>query len=171
MHFDFRQVQDIDSFVSIPEGVYVCRVAEVREGLARDSSVRWSMRLEVAEGEYAGRTAGWDSLTWSERGIRRVKRVLEVLGLDVGGEVEVQPSDLIGLEARIVFQTEEREDPFSGRRTLRLRVPYAGYSSSRDGGAGDRANGRSGGEGTGQALGSSPSSSSGPASIDEADDD
>jgi hypothetical protein len=131
MHFDFRQVQDIDSFVSIPEGVYVCRVAEVREGLARDSIVRWSVRLEVADGEYAGRTAGWDSLTWSEKGIRRVKRVLEVLGLDVSGEVEVLPADLIGLEARVAFQTEEREDPFSGRRTLRLRVPYAGYSSTR----------------------------------------
>jgi hypothetical protein len=167
MHFDFRQVQDIDSFVSIPEGVYVCRVAEVREGLARDSSVRWSMRLEVAEGEYAGRTAGWDSLTWSERGIRRVKRVLEVLGLDVGGEVEVQPNDLIGLEARIVFQTEEREDPFSGRRTLRLRVPYAGYSSSRELGASGRSAGRTNAPTSEQAG----SASSGPASIDEADDD
>ena len=172
MHFDFRQVQDIDSFVSIPEGVYVCRVAEVREGLARDSSVRWSFRLEVAEGEYAGRTAGWDSLTWSERGIRRVKRVLEVLGLDVSGEVEVQPNDLIGLEARIVFQTEEREDPFSGRRTLRLRVPYAGYSSSREAEANVRANGvasepRAGGAAdpmrTAAPIGSTP--------VDELDDD
>jgi hypothetical protein len=128
MHFDFSQVEDIDSYVSIPEGVYVCRVAEVREGLSRDNSVRWSYRLEVVDGEYAGRTAGWDSLTWSDRGIRRVKRVLETLGLDVSGHLEVQPSDLIGLQARVVFQTEEREDAFTGRHTLRLRVPYAGYS-------------------------------------------
>jgi hypothetical protein len=129
MHFDFSQVEDIDSYVSIPEGVYACRVAEVREGLSRDNSVRWSFRLEVVEGEFAGRTAGWDSLTWSERGIRRVKRVLETLGMDVSGQVEVQPTDLIGMQARVAFQTEEREDPFTGRHTLRLRVPYAGYSS------------------------------------------
>jgi hypothetical protein len=128
MHFDFSQVQDIDSYVSIPEGAYVCRVAEVREGISRDGSPRWSFRLEVARGEYTGRTAGWDSLTWSERGIRRVKRVLESLGLDVRGTVEIESTDLVGREVRAVFQSEEREDPYSGRRILRLRVPYAGYA-------------------------------------------
>ena len=74
MHYDFSQVEDTQSFVSIPEGAYECRIAEVREGLSRDGSVRWSFRLEVLRGEYAGRTAGWDALTWSERGISRVKR-------------------------------------------------------------------------------------------------
>jgi hypothetical protein len=128
MQFDFSRVQDIDSFVSIPEGAYVCRVAEVRDGIARDGSPRWSLRLEVARGEYAGRTAGWDSLTWSERGIRRVKRVLEALGFDVSGSVEMSPEDLVGREAHALFQAEEREDPLTGRRVLRLRVPYAGYA-------------------------------------------
>jgi hypothetical protein len=128
MQFDFSQVQDIDSFISIPEGTYVCRVAEVREGVSRDGSARWNLRLQVAHGEYAGRTAGWDSLTWSDRGIRRVKRVLEALGLDVSGSVQIETSDLMGREVRAVFQSEEREDPLTGRRVLRLRVPYAGYA-------------------------------------------
>jgi hypothetical protein len=127
MHYDFSQVQDTESYISIPEGVYDCKIAEVREGLARDGSVRWSFRLEVIGGEYAGRTAGWDALTWSERGIQRVKRVLSVLGLDVRGEIDLQTSDLIGLTARASFEPEEREDPLTGRRQLRLRVPYAGY--------------------------------------------
>jgi hypothetical protein len=129
MHFDFSNIQDVDSYVSIPEGAYTIRVAEVREGVSRDGSVRWSLRLEVARGEYAGRTAGWDSLTWSERGIRRVKRVLEALGVDVRGAVELSPSDLVGREAQALFQSEEREDPLTGRRVLRLRVPYAGYAA------------------------------------------
>ena len=129
MHFDFSQVQDIDSYISIPEGVYVCRVAEVREGISRDGSPRWSFRLEVSRGEYTGRTAGWDSLTWSDRGVRRVKRVLESFGLDVRGAVEIEANDLIGRELRAVFQSEEREDPYTGRRVLRLRVPYAGYGT------------------------------------------
>jgi uncharacterized protein DUF669 len=128
MHYDFSQVQDFESYISIPEGTYDCRIAEVREGLARDGSVRWSYRLEVLGGEFAGRTAGWDSLTWSERGIQRVKRVLQVLGLDVRGEIDLQPSDLIGLQVRATFEPEEREDPLTGRRQLRLRVPYAGYA-------------------------------------------
>jgi len=128
MRYDFSSVEDIESFVSVPEGRYLCRVAEVREGVSRDGSARWSLRLEVAEGEYAGRTAGWDGLTWSERGLPRVKRFLEVLGLDTRGIVDVEPADLVGRRVLAAFLEEEREDPLSGRRTLRLRVPYSGYA-------------------------------------------
>jgi len=140
VNFDFSQIEDIESFVSIPEGPYYCRVAEVRSGVARDGSVRWNLRLEVSRGEYAGRTAGWDSLTWSERGIRRVKRVLGALGLDVRGALEVEPADLVDREAHVLFEPEEREDQLTGRRSVRLRVPYAGFTAidaSRASGSGE----------------------------------
>ena len=133
MRFDFSQIQDVESFVSIPEGIYPCRVADAREGVNRDGSVRWSLRLEVAEGEYAGRTAGWDSLSWSDRGIVRVKRVLDVLGFDVRGEVEVEARQLIGAQARVEFRSEQWSDPVTGRQVLRLSVPYAGYEELEDG--------------------------------------
>jgi hypothetical protein len=132
MRYDFREVQDVESYVSIPEGRYLCRIAEVREGLARDGSVRWSLRLEVAEGEYCGRTAGWDGLTWSERGILRVKRVLEALGFDTRGIIEIDPQDLVDQRAMVLFELEEREDPLTGRRQLRLRVPFSGYAAAED---------------------------------------
>ena len=127
MQFDFSTVGDIESFVSVPEGTYDCRVAEVRSGVSRDGSVRWSLRLEVARGDHAGRTAGWDGLTWSERGVVRVKRVLEVLGFDVQGEVEIQPEDLVDRRARVEFHRETHDDALSGRRIERLVVPWAGY--------------------------------------------
>ncbi len=127
MHFDFRQVPDVQVFTSIAPGTYVCRVAEVRDGLSRDGFVRWSLRLEVAEGAFAGKTAAWDSLTWSERGIPRVKKVLTALGFDLGAPVEIDSRDLVRRCARVQFQNEEREDPVTGQRTLRLRVPYLGY--------------------------------------------
>src|SRR5262245_66311802 len=100
MKLDFSKVEDAESFVSIPEGTYVCRIADVRQGLTRDGSPRWSLRLEVAEGEYAGRTAAWDSLVFSERGLPRVKQVLQRFGFDVSGTVELQPDDLLDLRAR-----------------------------------------------------------------------
>lgn len=128
MRFDFSSVDDVDSFVSVPEGLHRCRVGEVREGRARDGSVRWSFRLEVIDGDYAGRTAAWDSITWSERGVYRVKKLLEALGIDVRGEVEVQPNDLVGLSALVKVEPEEREDPLTGRRQVRMRVPYQGYA-------------------------------------------
>ena len=128
MRFDFGSVEDVDSYVFVPEGEHDCRVAEVREGTSRDGSVRWSFRLEVLDGEWAGRTAAWDSLTWSERGVYRVKKALEALGLDVRGELEIEPQDLVNLQARVRIVPEEREDPVTGRRQVRNRVPYLGYT-------------------------------------------
>lgn len=128
MRFDFSSVDDVESFVHVPEGLHNCRVAEVRDGRARDGSVRWSFRLEVVDGEWAGRTAAWDSLTWSERGIYRVKKVLAALGMDVKGVLEIEPTDLINLRARVRVEPEEREDPVSGQRQVRMRVPYLGYA-------------------------------------------
>ncbi|MBK7642325.1 MAG: hypothetical protein IPJ19_04645 [Planctomycetes bacterium] len=129
MRFDFSSVDDVESYVHVPEGLHNCRVAEVRDGRSRDGSVRWSYRLEVLDGEWAGRTAAWDSLTWSERGIYRVKKVLAALGLDVKGVVEIVPTDLIGLRTRVRVEPEEREDPSTGRRQVRMRVPYLGYEA------------------------------------------
>ncbi|MFN0244488.1 MAG: hypothetical protein ACKVWV_16490 [Planctomycetota bacterium] len=121
-------MDDVDSYVSVPDGIHVCRIAEVREGRARDGSVRWTFRLEVVDGEWAGRTAAWDSITWSERGVYRVKKVLEALGMDVRGELEVEPNDLVSLVAQVKVEPEEREDPLTGRRQVRMRVPYLGYA-------------------------------------------
>jgi len=132
MRFDFSNVDDVESYVFVPEGEHNCRVADVREGTSRDGSVRWSFRLEVLDGQWAGRTAAWDSLTWSERGVYRVKKVLAALGLDVKGELEIEPGDLLNLQARVHVIPEEREDPVTGRRQVRMRVPYLGYTTLLD---------------------------------------
>jgi len=78
MRFDFTSVDDVESYINVPEGLHNCRVAEVRDGRARDGSVRWSYRLEVIDGEWPGaRRPGLAH--WSERGIYRVKKVLAAL--------------------------------------------------------------------------------------------
>lgn len=128
MRFDFSTVDDVDSYVSVPAGPHNVRIAEVREGRSRDGSTRWTFRLEVVDGDYAGRNAAWDSLTWSERGIFRVKHVLEAFGLDVRGELEIEPRDLVNLQAHVQVAPEEREDPKNGHKQIRMRVPYLGYT-------------------------------------------
>lgn len=130
MRLDFSAIEDTESFVSIPEGTYLCRIAEVRETSTRDGSLRWGLRLEVVEGEYAGRTAAWDGLIFSERGLPRVKQVLGLLGFDVSGTIEINPSDLLGLQVQTQCQLEEYEERLTGRRQKRLRVPYMGYESA-----------------------------------------
>lgn len=144
MRFDFSSVDDVESYVSVPAGPHHVRIAEVRPGVSRDGATRWTFRLEVLDGDHAGRTAAWDSLTWSERGVYRVKKVLEALGLDVRGELEIEPDDLVGLQATVTVTPEEREDPVTGRRQVRMRVPYLGYAPLNGGDEPSRAtNGRS----------------------------
>jgi len=127
MELDFSDVDDVETFVSVPEGTYNVRVADVREGLTRDGAQRWGMRLEVRDGDYAGRTAAWDGLTWSERGMHRAKFVLSRLGFDVDGRLSIEPRDLMNRFARVQVEAEEREDPITGGRQIRPRVPYMGY--------------------------------------------
>jgi hypothetical protein len=129
MRVDFSEVEDVQSFVSVPEGEYPCRVVEVREGLTRDGGERWAFRLEVAEGDYAGRTAAWDSISWTERALPRAKYVLSKLGFDVSGTLELRSSDLVGCEVLATLQAEERQDRATGHRVERMRVPYHGYAS------------------------------------------
>src|SRR5687768_18547364 len=93
---DFGNVADPESYVSVPAGVYRVRIAEVRVGSTRDGAERWALRLEVAEGEYAGRTAAWDGLVWNDRGLPRVKYVLARLGFDTGGRIALDSEDLRG---------------------------------------------------------------------------
>jgi hypothetical protein len=124
---DFGAVQDNHSFTSIPAGEYRCRICEVRVGLTKEGSERWALRLEVAGGDLAGRTAAWDGLVWSERGLPRVKYVLARLGFDVSGRLALEAYDLVGREVTATLQEEERDDPLSGQRVVRLRVPYYGY--------------------------------------------
>ncbi|MCA8978544.1 MAG: DUF669 domain-containing protein, partial [Planctomycetes bacterium] len=127
MHYDFNTVANAESQTPVPTGTYICRVTEVQEKTARDGSPRWVLRLQVAAGEYAGRLAGWDSITWSPRGVHRVQLVLCALGIDARGEVELEASELLGLKARVRFELEERENTVTGQRRLYLSVPYAGF--------------------------------------------
>ena len=129
MQYDFSSVNDDrDEFVLVPEGIYEVRIAEARESRGRDGSEHWGLRLEVLDGDWAGKTASWDWLVWSERGISRIKRVLRALGLEVDGVVSIAPGELIDMRARVQVGVEEREDPLTGRRTIRNRIPYDGYA-------------------------------------------
>lgn len=127
MQVDFRHVDDVESFVSVPEGVYVCTIREVRETTTRDGAPRWWYRMEVAEGDHAGRTGAWDGISFSDRAMGRAKKVLQALGFDTNGVIELDSQDLVGCTARVELVLEEREDQLSGRRVARMRVPYMGY--------------------------------------------
>ena len=127
MNVDFTNVADIEDLRAVPEGEYRCRVAETRESESPAGHTRWGLRWEILDGEWQGRTACWDSLHWSERGLSRVKFVLEAIGIPTGGEMELKAVQLEGKTAIVQIAPEEREDTVTGVRRVSNRVPFAGY--------------------------------------------
>ncbi len=125
---DLTHVKTFEDLRSVPPGEYLCRVAEIRSSTSPAGHVRWGLRWEVAQGEWQGRTACWDSLHFSERGLPRAKYVLALLGFRVDGELELAPEDLTGRLALVRVEPEEREEPQSGFRRLVNRVPFTGYA-------------------------------------------
>ena len=132
MELDFSRIEDVEDYVSIPPGEYPCRVTEVREGWTRTGDPRWSVRLEVAGGEYAGKSAAWDFLSFGGKGARRTKQVLAALGFRTEGQLSIEPQDLVGRLAMVTVIVEERTDPMTGVKQVRPRVPYEGYAPADD---------------------------------------
>ena len=124
---NFDAVPDTSDFKIVPAGDYVCRVDEVRIGTTRDGSERWALKLVVDRGTYAGKIAAWDGLSFSERGLPRVKSVLHRLAVDTKGTVELQPADIIGRKAVVTIIDGEWTNEATGERILRTEVPFTGY--------------------------------------------
>ena len=125
MERDFSQINEEEGGLVVPNGMYLCRIADVRERKARDGSPQWGLQLEAVGGDYAGRTLAWDNITWSERGVFRIKKVLAALGFDVSGLLSVEPSQLVDLRVQVLLEVEEYEN--LGGTTRRMAVPYNGY--------------------------------------------
>ncbi|HEB51849.1 MAG TPA: DUF669 domain-containing protein [bacterium] len=131
MRIDFDATDPVSDFVTVPKGTYLCRVAEVRTGTTRAGDERWALRLVVAEGQHVGKQAAWDSLVFSPRGRKRVRLVLQALGLPATGKVDIEPGDLEGRSALVEVRPSEYEAT-DGQIVRRNEVPYDGYRSGDD---------------------------------------
>lgn len=131
MQIDFGEEQGpgVEDYVTVPAGTYLCEVAEVRTGTTRHGAERWSLRLVVAEGEFVGRQAAWDGLSFTDRGQGRVRLVFRALGLPTEGLVDVKHQDLEGRRAFVEIRPSEYANPDTGRVVRRNEVPYDGYRS------------------------------------------
>lgn len=133
MDLDFDAIEKVSDFISVPEGTYLCEIAEVQTGVTRNGDERWGLRLVIVEGEYCGRHAAWDGLVFSTRGQIRVRLVLEALGLPTKGRVQLKPEDLVGCKALVEVRPSEYQHPDSGQVIRRNEVPYRGYRSLQSG--------------------------------------
>lgn len=129
MEINFDAKDSVSDFVSVPEGTYLCRVAEVRVGETKSGDARWSLRLLVADGQHVGKQAAWDSLVFSVRGRARARLALRALGMPTEGKVDIDPADLTGRDALVSVRPTEYESS-SGQLIRRNEVPYDGYRAT-----------------------------------------
>ena len=122
----FDTMAEEQDCITVPEGTYVVQLAEVRPGPTRTGDERWGLRLVVDEGEFTGTQAAWDGLSFSERGLPRLQRVLHAFGLPSEGEVDLKPEDLVHRRALAQIRPSEYLSPL-GTRIRRNEVPYDGY--------------------------------------------
>lgn len=117
---------DVADFSGVPDGAYLCRIAEVRPGVMRSGDERWSFRLDVAEGPHAGKLAAWDFVAFSVRGRARARTVLVALGFPRG---DVKPADLLGRTVVATIRNVTYTAP-DGGQVRRGEVPYDGYAKA-----------------------------------------
>ncbi|MDG1048575.1 MAG: DUF669 domain-containing protein [Planctomycetota bacterium] len=118
---------DVDDFVVVEDGEYQMRVGEARSVETTGGSAAWMLRMELTDGDLAGRTAVLDWLNFTDRGLRRVRMVLAALGFDVTTSMDVEPEELIGREAMVTIATQESRRESDGRLFRRSRVAYDGW--------------------------------------------
>ena len=85
----------------------------------------WKLRWAIEGGEHQGRLL-FDNMVFNDRAMPRVKLICNVLGLDVSGEVDLEPEMLIGRRAMIETYIEEYTDS-NGAQKARNAIPWDGY--------------------------------------------
>ena len=128
MRIEVEGVDEVDDFVIVEAGEHLMRVGGAKEMPAADGGTSWMLRMEIVDGDMAGRTAVTDWLNFSTRGMRRVRLVLSALGFDVSDSLEVEPHELIGRKAYLRVATEETQRQPDQRIQRRSRVAYDGWS-------------------------------------------
>lgn len=117
---------DMSGFDPLPDGQYPVKVVEVEERSTSKGDPMWSLQLEVLSGQYAGRII-FDNITWSEAGMKRVKFVLRRLGLELSGEQEIKPEDLVGKAALVTTMIDTYFSEKHGKEKRRNQIPFDGY--------------------------------------------
>jgi len=122
---DFNRVDDVQDFSPLPDGRYLCRLAEVEEAATQYGDEMWKLRFVVESGPHRGRYI-FDNMVFSDAALKRVKLICSRLGIDVSGELDLTPTLIKGRSCYVTVETEEYED-YEGNTKQRNVVPFAGY--------------------------------------------
>ena len=124
---NFSTVDAVADFAPLPDGEYTCKLADIETETTRAGDPMWKLRWAVEGGEYAGRIL-FDNMVFSPKAMPRAKLICASCGLDVSGEVDLDPSVLMGRRARVTVYVEDFRDD-AGVAKVRNRIPFGGYAA------------------------------------------
>ena len=122
---DFENVEGIGDYSPVPDGQYLCRLTDIEPDTTRSGDEMWKLRWTVESGEHAGRLL-FDNLVFNAKAMPRVKLVCSSCGLDVTGEVDLNPDMLLNKRIMVMTYQEEYEDE-RGQAKVANRIPFDGY--------------------------------------------
>ena len=125
--YDFTDVPDIQEYDLLPQGVYQCRLEEVRERQTSSGYEQWGLGFVVETGPHK-RSYVWDDMNHSPKATQRVKKICSSLGLDASGKLSVTQEAIKGRSCLLTVGIRE----YNGKK--RNFVPFDGYAPT-DGGA------------------------------------
>ena len=112
MLIDFRKVSDEETtFELLNEGKHVLKVEKCEYKTSDSGKDFWAITYIDKDG-----TKIWDNLFFTEKTLNRVKKCFSNLGLDVDGEFDYTPDDIIGLYINAEIKMEEYVDKNGNKR-------------------------------------------------------
>ena len=106
MKIDFTKVSDEEqTFELLNEGKHLLKVVKCEEKTSNNGNEFWFITYEDKD-----KTKVWDNLFFTEKTLNRVKKCFSNLGLDVEGEFDYTPEDILGLFMNAEIKIEEYVD-------------------------------------------------------------
>ena len=113
MLINFKNVSDEETvFEVLPEGQYNVKVVSCEEKTSTKGNPYWAIKYETDNGDTI-----FDNLVFTEKTFNRVKKLFKTLGLDVEGEFDYEPSDIIDCYMKAEVLIESYTDKNGKERT------------------------------------------------------
>lgn len=123
-NIDFGNISEAEEFTPVPPGRYLCELIKIEEKSTDNGNEMWNLKFEIKQGDQKGRYI-FDRLIFSTAAMPRVKLICSRFGLDVSGEINLDPGMIAG---KFIYVTAEKDSYYKdGKQIPTTKVPFAGY--------------------------------------------
>jgi len=118
---NFAQVQTLEP---LPPGNYTATIIKAEPGVSKAGNEKIDIQWRIEGGQYDGRVI-FDTLTFVDKALFRVKNTLMGLGFPKDFKGEVRPEDLVGKTAKITVDVQagngidETGEPYQPRNRVK----------------------------------------------------